>query len=166
MTAFVDLFEGIREQGGRELGLTEWFTIDQVKNDIFGHLTRDRQQQYSDSEWAKSNAPNGTTVVNPLFTLALHAGLSLEMGIPIRTTEEVTAFNYGYDSVTWNAPIPVGAKIRARVTVTAVDERRPGHFMAKVRVDYEIEGATEPAVVAETALYCLPPHEVEEVKAD
>lgn len=165
MTEFVRFFEDLRKKQGESLGVTEWFTIDQVKNDLFCHITRDRQRSYNDPDWAGSRSPKESTIVNPLFTLALHAAQSLERGIPVRTTEEVTAFNYGYDSVVWNEPVPVDTPMRARIIVTSVEEPRPGHYLAKVRVEYEAKGQDHPVVVADTALYCLPPDEVEAVKA-
>lgn len=165
MRDLVEFFEALRKQEGQELGVTEWFTIDQVKNDLFGLLSRNHQRNYSDPAWAESNTRHRTTLINPFFLLALHAANSLEMGVPIRTTEQVTAFNYGYDSVVWNAPVPVNSLVRARVIVRSVNEPRPGHYLAKLYIEYETEGAEQPAIAAETAIYFLPPHEVESIKS-
>lgn len=165
MTYYVDLFERLRAEEEPEVGVTDWFTFDQVKNDLFCHLTHDRQRQYNNPKWAETHIPTGKTVVNPMFTLAVHAAQSLELGIPIRTDDEVTAFNYGYDSIKWNRHVAVDEPVRTRITAVSIQEPRSRHYLVKTRIACEVQGSSDPVMLAESLIYFLPPNEVEVVRA-
>ena len=47
------------------------------------------------------------------------------------------------------APVPAGARVRARFRLLQADERRPGELTLKYEVTVEVEGGTTPAMVAE-----------------
>lgn len=161
---YLQFFEDLKSSCPQELGVTDAFVVDQVQNDLFSILVDDRRPAYNRMAVGPDVEPEPTEV-NPMFLLALHAMKSKELGVPVLTTEDFTTFNYGYDSVTWSAPVPVGAEVRARVTVREVVEPRPRHFRAKVRVAYEVAGLAEPAIVADTVLYCLSPDDVDDLRS-
>jgi acyl dehydratase len=58
------------------------------------------------------------------------------------------AINYGLDRVRFPAPVPVGSKIRVRITLDEVSEV-PGGIHVKQTLTTEIEGGEKPAMIAE-----------------
>jgi len=59
------------------------------------------------------------------------------------------ALNYGSDKVRYLAPVKVGQRIRAKMKVAAIDEKRPGQWLVKTAVTVEIDGESTPALIAE-----------------
>ena len=57
--------------------------------------------------------------------------------------------NYGFDKARFIAPVPVGARIRARFTLKDFARRGDGGFRMTTAVTVEIEGADKPALAAE-----------------
>mgnify|MGYP006193135679 FL=1 len=58
--------------------------------------------------------------------------------------------NYGLDKVRFPAPVPVGARIRARFVLLTVSELKPGVLQATERCTIEIEGGAKPACIADS----------------
>src|SRR3989304_3328597 len=56
---------------GRELGPTEWLTVDQGMIDTFAHATGDHQWIHVDVERARREMPGGTTIAHGYLTLSL-----------------------------------------------------------------------------------------------
>jgi acyl dehydratase len=60
--------------------------------------------------------------------------------------------NYGVNKIRFPAPVPVGKKIRAKSTLTAVkniEKPMPGKQM-ETKVEVWVEGNSKPSMVAET----------------
>ena len=57
--------------------------------------------------------------------------------------------NYGINRVRFPAPVPVGAKVRAGLTLVSARERAPGTIEAVFELRYEMEGTDRPPCVAE-----------------
>ena len=64
------------------------------------------------------------------------------------------AVNYGYDKVRFITPVKVGAKIRARGEVIAIN-RLDGAVQATTKITIEIEDAAKPAAVVESIVRYL-----------
>ena len=62
--------------------------------------------------------------------------------------ELIAALNYGVDKVLFPAPLRVGSKVRATVTVMRVQQKTSG-LEAVFTLTYEIEGDPRPACVAD-----------------
>jgi acyl dehydratase len=61
--------------------------------------------------------------------------------------------NYGLNKVRYPAPVPVGSRVRARVTLVSVDPAgSDGAWQAVLAANVEIEGGVKPAVVSEIVL--------------
>jgi acyl dehydratase len=138
---------------GTETGPTDWFTIDQARIDAFADATEDHQWIHVDPERAASG-PFGTTVAHGFLTLSLVPYLAGQL----RRVEGVRmGVNYGLDRVRFPAPVPSGARLRARSTLISC-ERVPGTPDAAQlvnRITIEVEGNAKPACVADavTRLY-------------
>jgi acyl dehydratase len=135
----------LRALVGSVLGPTEWYTVDQSKVDGFAETTEDRQWIHTDQARAASS-PLGGTIVHGLLTLSLGP----------RFIEELISFdgfahglNYGYGKVRFPTPFPVGARVRMRLSIDAVDEVRNGLQLTSTQT-FELEGAEKPVCVAES----------------
>jgi len=130
---------------GKEVGPTEWFTIDQARVNGFADDTEDHQWIHVDPERATAG-PFGGTVAHGFLTLSL---LPYLMG-ELRHIEGVRmGINYGLDRVRFPAPVPVGRRIRARATITSLDKIDGDAVHMVTRVTIEVDGTEKPACVAE-----------------
>ncbi|MYD41617.1 MAG: MaoC family dehydratase [Acidimicrobiia bacterium] len=133
---------------GSEIGVSEWFTVSQDRIDAFADATLDHQFIHTDPARAAAESPFGVTIAHGFLTLSLlpHLGSGIKL-LPEGAKVEI---NYGTDKVRFLAPVPVNSRIRARVALSEVTERRPSQYLIKRTVTVEIEGADRPALVAET----------------
>ena len=138
------VLEDLQAKVGDEIGVGEWFTVDQERIDTFADATGDHQWIHVDQEKAKQG-PFGTTIAHGFLTLSLIPAIApgiLPEGIKM-------AINYGADRIRFISPVPAGSRVRAR---TALDEVKEvtGGVQIKTVVTIEIEGGAKPACVAET----------------
>lgn len=131
---------------GKELGVSEWVTIDQPTINKFAEATGDHQWIHVDVERAKKEMPGGKTIAHGFLTLSLVAGLG---GQTHDITKRSRGINYGSNKVRFTAPVPVGSRVRLRQKLLKVEDIAGG-----VRLYYEnqmeVEGSDKPALVAET----------------
>lgn len=144
MRNFRDLVE-IAGSAGQEIGVSDWLQIDQKRIDLFAEATDDHQWIHVDSERA-ATGPFGATIAHGYLTLSLLASL---MRSVYRVEEARMGVNYGLNRVRFPSPVPVGARIRARVTLKAVDDIQGG-IQATWSIVVEIDGSDKPACVAES----------------
>ncbi len=143
---YAEPIDGLEQLVGRELGPSEWFVVDQARIDAFADVTEDHQFIHVDPERA-ADGPYGTTIAHGFLTLALLTRLAAEFLIkPEGTTALI---NYGFDKVRFLAPVPSGARVRARATVLEAGLRKPGQALIKYAFTVEIEGGEMPALSAE-----------------
>src|SRR5262245_10383771 len=133
---------------GRELGVTEWIQVDQRRIDGFAEATDDRQWIHVDRERARRESPLGTTIAHGYLTLSLLARFGYELGFT--PPEGAHLLNYGLDRVRFMAPVKAGARIRDRVVLLKVEDKRSGRRLVTARHTVEIEGEDKPAMVADS----------------
>lgn len=130
---------------GRELGPTEWFTMEQSRMNGFADTTEDHQWIHVDPERA-ARGPFGATVAHGFLTLSL---------IPyfvnaLRRIEGVRmGVNYGLDKVRFPAPVRAESRIRARTTMIRLDRIGDDAVQLVTRTTVEVEGSDKPACVAD-----------------
>ena len=130
---------------GKELGPTEWYEITQERVNAFADATGDHQWIHIDPERAAAS-PLGSTIAHGLFSLSLGPYLS---GRLLAFDGFAHGLNYGYNKVRFPAPVPVGSRIRMRVTVASVDEVAGGVQVTTTQI-IEREGSDKPVMVAES----------------
>lgn len=146
-----------RDSIGREIGLSNWLTVDQRRIDLFAEATGDDYWIHTDPARARAESPFGTTLAHGFLTLSLLVPLYYES---VRRPEDgVTALNYGVDRVRFIAPVKEGDRIRARFVLDEVDDSKPGRVMLVIGVTMEIEGSERPAMVARCRNLYLWPQE-------
>ena len=138
----------IQEYVGRELGVSDWLTVDQERINQFAACTGDQQWIHVDVERARRESPYGSTIAHGYLILALLPQFQYAIGlIPAGVMQAV---NYGIGQVRFVAPVKPGARIRDRVTLNAADDKGDGRVLITTRNTVEIEGEGKPALVAET----------------
>ncbi|MFZ2290033.1 MAG: MaoC family dehydratase [Halopseudomonas yangmingensis] len=131
---------------GKDLGHSDWMTIDQERVNQFAECTGDHQFIHIDEEKAKLT-PFGGTIAHGFLSLSLLPVLSA--GLLVKPQGLKMAVNYGLDSVRFIQPVRVGSRVRLQVTVLDVTEKKPGQWLLKARSTLEIEGSDKPAFIAE-----------------
>lgn len=133
---------------GKELGISNWITVEQERINQFAACTGDHQWIHVDVERAKRESPFGGPVAHGYLTLSLLAEMNLDVGVVPH--DALAAFNYGSDKVRFVAPVKAGSRIRTRVRLAQVSEQEGGRHLIKLANTVEIEGEAKPALVAET----------------
>lgn len=132
---------------GKEVGLTDWFNVDQDRINKFADATEDHQYIHIDPERA-AQTPFGTTIAHGFLTLSLLSMLSSNNG-GIKLNNAVMGINYGLDKLRFINPVTVDSNIRARFELVSAEEKKPNHYLIKHLVTVEIEGQEKPALIAE-----------------
>ncbi|MDH1442644.1 MaoC family dehydratase [Pseudomonas sp. GD03721] len=148
---FVPVAE-LKDHVGKELGKSEWLTIDQQRINQFAECTGDHQFIHVDPEKAKLT-PFGTTIAHGFLSLSLIPMLMEK--IMIMPKDLKMAVNYGLDSVRFIQPVKVNSRVRLVVTLTDATEKNPGQWLLKARAVLEIEGQEKPAYIAEPLTLCF-----------
>ncbi len=138
---------------GRELGVSDWITVDQERINQFAECTGDKQWIHVDVERARRESPFGTTIAHGFLTLSLLPMLQSSLGIVPSGVK--AALNYGLDRVRFVTPVKVGSRIRDRVTLVAAEDKGGGRTLITTRQTVEIEGEDKPAMVADTLTMLL-----------
>ena len=142
------------ESVGRELGISNWVTIDQPRIDEFASCTGDRQWIHVDVERAKRESPFRGPVAHGYLTLAMVAPLAMQIGVI--PSDAAAGLNYGVDKVRFLAPVPAGARVRLRVVLVGIEPREGGQVIMKTLNTMEVEGSDKPALIAETLALLVP----------
>jgi acyl dehydratase len=130
---------------GRDLGASEWVTIDQDRIDRFAAATGDDQWIHVDPV-AAADGPFGATIAHGYLTLAMTNQFLPE----IMKVEGVSmGINYGTNKVRFPQPVTVGSRVRGSA-VLAEAEEISGGVQAIVTITVEIEGERKPACVVES----------------
>ena len=135
---------------GQEVAVTDWLTITQEQVDLFAQATHDHQWIHVDPVRARSG-PFGAPIAHGFLTLSLLSRF-FEMAFEIRDVR--MSVNYGLNKVRFPLPVPVGSRLRARLTLQACDPVDDGGMQLTWRVTVEREGSDKPACVAESLARC------------
>jgi acyl dehydratase len=93
-------------------------TIEQERIDKFAEATGDHQWIHVDPERAK-DGPFGSTIAHGFLTLSLIPALGWE----VYTIEGARlSMNYGLNKLRFITPVKVGSRVRAHLTLAAVDD--------------------------------------------
>jgi acyl dehydratase len=139
--------ESLQQYVGKEIGVSEWFTITQERIAQFAEATEDRQWIHLDRGRAERESPYGTTIAHGFLTLSL---ISRFMKDVIQVRSEVgMAINYGLNRVRFPSPVRAGSKVRAKAVLQSVKEVERG-YETTFAVTIEAEGSEKPCCVAES----------------
>ena len=132
---------------GKEIGVSDWFTVDQAIIDKFAEATGDYQWIHVDIERAKREMPGGKTIAHGWLTLSLVPRLAATL---YRVKHRSRGLNYGANRVRFTGMVPAGSRIRLRLAIKSVEPVDGGGTRITSDGTMELEGATRPVLVAET----------------
>src|SRR4051812_24875739 len=107
---------------GQEVAVSPWIEITQDRIDLFAKATEDFQWIHVDQERAKQS-PFGGTVAHGFLTLSMAPRLT---DSAFEITDRKMGVNYGLNKVRFTAPVPAGARIRGRFTLTRLEPLEGG----------------------------------------
>ena len=137
----------LKEMVGQQIGPSEWRSVTQDDIDTFAQLSGDDQWIHVDTERAERESPFGTTVAHGNLTLSMIDGFRKTM---VQSSGFALGVNYGWNKVRFPAPVPSGARVRARMETVSVDEVGGGWFQVVQRWTLEVEGSEKPCCVADS----------------
>lgn len=137
---------------GEEIFVGDWVEVDQAQINTFADATGDHQWIHKDAERAAAQSPYGTTIAHGYLTLSLYPALRNLVNPDEPIFDGVkNVINYGLNKVRFPNALKVGSRVRARVSLAAVDEVKGGLQVTEIYTA-EIEGEAKPACVAEAIM--------------
>ena len=143
----IKAIDELRSRLGQEVGVSEWHAVTQADVDRFADVTGDHQWIHVDVDAARSGPFHGT-IAHGFYTLSLIPMLS-EQVLSLKSFG--FAVNYGLNRVRFPAPLPVGSRVRLRLSIEAI-EPRPGSTDITLLSSFECEGQDKPVCVAESVV--------------
>jgi acyl dehydratase len=137
--------EEMRALVGTEVAVSDWVEITQERVNQFAVATNDHQWIHVDVERSRRESPFGATIAHGFLTLSLVPAM-LESAL--RMVDMKMGLNYGLNKVRFPAPVPVGSRLRARMSIESIEDIEGGAQVAW-GVVIEREGSAKPVCVAE-----------------
>jgi len=131
---------------GREVGVSEWITVDQDRINRFADATEDHQWIHVDVERAQRELPIGTTIAHGYLLISLMPKL---LDTFVQFTRLKRVINYGLNDVRFKNMVPAGKRVRLRGKLRSA-RQRAGGLQVILENTIEIEGETRPACTCET----------------
>jgi len=135
----------LKDRVGEEVVVSGWLEMTQERINGFAEATGDHQWIHVDPERARRESPFGVPIAHGFLTLSL---LSKFLSESVRFSQSKMGVNYGVNRLRFTAPVPVGARIRARLTVKRLEELQGG-VQVTWAVVLEREGSDKPCLIAE-----------------
>lgn len=142
----------LKALAGTEVAVSPWIDVPQQRVNLFADATSDHQWIHVDAERSKRESPFGGPIAHGFLTLSLLPAI-FESAVSMLDAKMV--LNYGLNKVRFPAPLPVGSRVRGRLTLAAVEEIDGGSQLIWDCV-VEREGGTKPVCVAEFVMRRYP----------
>ncbi len=130
---------------GEEVGVSPWLQVTQERIDLFAKAIDDPQWIHVDPVRAKSS-PFGGTIAHGFLTLSLLSHLAEST---FAYSDRRMGVNYGLNRVRFTAPLPSGARVRARFKLLKYEPVEGNGVQVTWSVTMEREGSDKPVLVAE-----------------
>ena len=137
---------------GQVVAVSDWLTITQAQINQFAESTGDHQWIHVDEEKAKAG-PFGAPIAHGFLTLSL---LPKFLHTAMTIVESRMGVNYGLNKVRFMAPVPVGSRLRARMTLLQCEPIDNDGMQMTWQVTMEREGVAKPVCVAESIVRRYP----------
>jgi acyl dehydratase len=131
---------------GQEVAVSDWITITQEQVNLFAEATGDHQWIHVDVEKAKAG-PFGAPIAHGFLTLSMLPKF-FESAFEIR--ESGMGVNYGLNKVRFTSPVPVGSRLRGRMTLVSSEPIDNNGVQMTWQVTVERENSAKPVCVAES----------------
>ena len=142
----IDTLLSLKDFVGREIVVTDWFTMTQERIRQFAEVSEDRQWIHVDRERAQRDSPYGTTIAHGFLTLSLVSHF-VKQAFQFRGGVRM-GVNYGLNRVRFPSPVRADTRIRARVSLVSLKEL-PDAIEAVFLISVESQDSEKPNCVAE-----------------
>jgi len=132
---------------GSQMGVSDWFVLEQKTIDAFADLTQDHYFIHIDPQRAAAETPFGGTIAHGFLTMSMLAVMAYQACPVVESSK--TNVNYGFNKLRFVAPVRSGSRIRGRFVLKNFEVHPSGRWQSVYDVKVEIEGETKPALVAE-----------------
>ena len=126
---------------GKELGVSNWHTINQPQINLFADATLDHQWIHTDTERAQNEGPFKATIAHGYLTLSLLPYLWEQIAEIQNLKMQI---NYGIENLRFAQAVTVDSQVRLKAKLANILNLR-GVTKATIAVELEIEGQKKPA---------------------
>jgi acyl dehydratase len=130
---------------GKELGVSNWHTINQDQINKFADATLDHQWIHTDTERAAIESPFKTTIAHGYLTLSLIPYLWKQIADVRNIKMEI---NYGIESFKFGQAVVVNDEVCLKAKLKAIINLR-GITNVNIEATLEIKGQKKPAYVGD-----------------
>lgn len=138
----INSFEEFASYIGKELGVSDWLTLDQDRINMFADATLDHQWIHVDTERAKAESPYKSTIAHGYLTLSVLPYLWSQI---IQVNNISMLVNYGMDKMRFGTAVITGSRVRMTAKLHNIENLRG---IARTEIDFkiEVEGQRKPAL--------------------
>jgi acyl dehydratase len=137
----INSFEEYSMHLGKELGVSNWHTIDQEQINKFADATLDHQWIHTDEEKAKREGPFNGTIAHGYLTLALIPYLWKQI-VDVRNIK--MEINYGIESFKFGQPVLVNSEVQLKAKLNTITNLR-GVTKVIIEATLSIKNQQKPA---------------------
>jgi acyl dehydratase len=130
---------------GKEIGVSQWHTINQEQINKFADATLDHQWIHVDQERAASEGPFKATIAHGYLTLSLIPYLWKQIADIRNIKMEI---NYGIESFKFGQAVVVDSRVCLKARLKSIADLR-GITKVIIEATLEIEGEKKPAYVGD-----------------
>ncbi|WGQ10572.1 MaoC family dehydratase [Pedobacter gandavensis] len=137
----INSFEEYKSYLGKEIGISNWHTIDQQQINKFADATLDHQWIHVDPEKAVKDGPFGGTIAHGYLTLSLIPYLWKQIADVRNIKMEI---NYGIESFKFGQPVLVNSEVQLKAKLISIADLR-GVTKVVIEATLNINGQAKPA---------------------
>lgn len=137
----INSFEEYEKHLGKELGVSEWHTIDQKQINAFADATLDHQWIHVDTERAQKEGPFKATIAHGYLTLSLIPYLWKQIADVRNIKMEI---NYGIESFKFGQAVLVDSQVQLKAKLKAITNLR-GITKVTIEAKLVIKDEAKPA---------------------
>lgn len=139
----VNSYEEFESYLGKEIGLSNWHTIDQAQINKFADATLDHQWIHTDEERAKNEGPFRATIAHGYLTLSLIPYLWKQIADIRNIKMEI---NYGIESFKFGQAVVVNNEVQLKAKLKSIANLR-GITKVNIEATLTIKDQSKPAYV-------------------
>ncbi|WP_018629318.1 MaoC family dehydratase [Niabella aurantiaca] len=141
----INSFEEFKSYLGKELGFSNWHTIDQEQINKFAAATLDYQWIHTDKEKAEKEGPFKATIAHGYLTLSLIPYLWKQIADVRNLKMEI---NYGIEHLRFGEPVLVDSNVQLRAKLKSIADLR-GITKVVIEANLAIKNQTKPAYLGD-----------------
>ncbi|WP_025145003.1 MaoC family dehydratase [Pedobacter jeongneungensis] len=141
----INNFEEYQSHLGKELGVSQWHTIDQEQINKFADATLDHQWIHTDPERAQNEGPFKATIAHGYLTLSLIPYLWKQIADVRNIKMEI---NYGIESFRFGQAVLVNNEVQLKAKLNCITNLR-GITKVTIQATLVIKDQPKPAYVGD-----------------